>query len=439
MPYLIIGFLILLGLSGGVTTSTSEQVRPSDRPGVAVGVSTGTDRPRSETVSETTPTPDPVPAAAPMVLTRSAQNIETGRATLRGAVELFGETEGTAFFVYGYNENQVTAFTSRYDSVSDVPDENTTDAMRVVIVDQRADESRLYDRSVSSLVDDTEYFFRFCFETSVGIDELMRCGAVRSLMTIEDDYRSDRFSLPSVSVDRATNITAHEATLSGRYDVRDAVDGIAFFVYGESSELVGEVADEYDTYSAVREADEDLQKVRVGARLLGRGERERHIDDLERDTEYFYRFCLEYDGERSGLRCTSVRSFTTDSRQRDDLPDAVTGIAVPSQMNILLTGRVEMNDYHDGHAFVVYGLSEERVTAAAEARGFDRVGQAGDDLQRVSVDTDVDGNREVRVSISDPVPNAVYYYRTCVEYEAEDEYSREELVVGCGAVLRVSS
>jgi len=172
----------------------------------------------------------------------------------------------------------------------------------------------------------------------------------------------------------------------------------------------------------------------VGVNIADRGEYSRTVDDLDRDTDYYFSLCLSYDDDReSGIRCGSTRSFTTLRRQYDEprfSDQSVSVAGTVAQFDVL----VDMEDYNNGQVFLLYGTSEERVVAATADAGFSRIQQAEDELQKRSLDTGLDNRERYEYSERDLAAQSTYYYRFCAEYAAEDQFGRDVQQLTCSDV-----
>ena len=118
----------------------------------------------------------------PTLITRSAQNIEDDRAELRGTVDMEDFDNGTVFFVYGTDQSQVEDVADDFDTY-DAIDEDGADLQKV-LVDQDLDGSESYAELVTSLDDDTLYYYAIgvAYENEDD-DEVIALGSLRSFRT----------------------------------------------------------------------------------------------------------------------------------------------------------------------------------------------------------------------------------------------------------------
>lgn len=448
MPYAIIGILLLIGLSGGA--SGNQQPKPAPVPVSTTQPvsSTGTMKPIPTNTNSTKNTPQstsnggysastgagsvntvPVSISSPYIKTLAVQNIEYNRALLRTSVNTYSSTVDRVFFVYGYNQKQVTGVISQYKTFTSIP-KFTGTAVQVVSVATKVKGEKTLTRSIGSLSQDTSYYYAVCIETIS--TPRFSCGPISVFKTTERDPRSNNFRLPSATTGSVTSINAYDALIEGKYNVNDAEYATAFFVYGESNTEVSDVSKEYDSYSDIKTNKENLQKIRMGVGLKGTGSYERVIDDLERGTKYYYRFCIAYDGDEDGLVCGSVRNLTTDARDKD-VPTVSVQIVQQYGTWATIKSTVRMNDFLDGRAFLLYGSDEKRLQNITETTSFSRINQSGDSLQKIALDEDLDGQRTLQRNIVDLIPLTKYYYKVCVEYESENDRGSKALYLACSA------
>lgn len=126
----------------------------------------------------------------------------------------------------------------------------------------------------------------------------------------EDDEDEDR---PEVTTDEADDVEDDRAELRGEVDMRDAEDGIVFFVYGEDEDMVEDVANE-DQYSDIDTDGDDLRIVRVDSSFDGEDDFYAVVTGLDDNTDHFFRLCVEYEDEDNDerLECGDVETFETD-------------------------------------------------------------------------------------------------------------------------------
>lgn len=453
----IIGVLILLAFSGGVSggsgLASSSSFTSTQSASVAGASTSSASQSTQSTTNETTRgsgwfSRNPyattysytnranevsdVSYQVPSIETLPVLNVEDTSATFRADVNMFTGKDGVAFVVYGYDLNSVRRMTSGYDAYDQIPDA-VNDKARTAVFSSRASGNKEYTKRVASLVPDAVYYYKVCveYETLIG-GRAIDCASVRNFETNNRYNQGSYYRVPSVSMSRVTNITGNSAELNGRVTMRDAEDGIVFLVYGENEALVRAV-DSFEEYSDIDEYDEELQKVRLGVAVLGEAEYAKKIEDLENDTTHYYRLCVQYDGERDGIVCSSVGRFTTDERNRSVAPFVKTGGYQFVTDGVKISGSVQMNRYRDGVAFMVIGKNLDRVVAVADASSFARIRQSGLDLQKIELSSDLDTNRSFTATVSF-LEAGIYYYRTCVQYEDENEYNRTVDTITCGDV-----
>jgi hypothetical protein len=121
----------------------------------------------------------------PDVETGDANNVEDSYAALEGEVDMNDYEDGYVFLVYGEDEDQIDAVANDFDSYQDVDEDG--DDLQKVAVDSSLNNSSEYWVNVSSLNEDTEYFYAYCvaFEDEDD-DEQLVCGDTESFTTDEN-------------------------------------------------------------------------------------------------------------------------------------------------------------------------------------------------------------------------------------------------------------
>ncbi len=82
-----------------------------------------------------------------------------------------------------------------------------------------------------------------------------------------------------------------------------------------------------------------------------------------------------------------------------------------------LRGKVDMNDYHNGLVFFVYGKSFYRVDDVALLDRYTAIDEDGQNLQKVVVDNDLDDAQSYEEEVDGLLSDTKYYYRICVDYK----------------------
>jgi hypothetical protein len=206
--------------------------------------------------------------------------------TLSGDVELDGAPYATVWFEYGTD--------------GDLDEDSST---------ERVTRDQSFEIEVDDVDTDDSYYFR---AVAVAPNGERAYGTIRSFG--DNNHNNNNGDIPDVSTEDADNITDNSARISGEVDMNDFEDGLAFFVYGDDEDSVMDVEDE-DTYSDIDEDGDALQKIQVATNVDDSRSFTTSFSGLDDDTEYFYRFCVEYEDDDNDdvLACGDVESFGTDN------------------------------------------------------------------------------------------------------------------------------
>lgn len=230
---------------------------------------------------------------------------------------------------------------------------------------------------------------------------------------------SYRIELDTLS---AANVEEEEAELRANIDLDGASYANGWFEYGESGGM-----DERTTAIQITNRGDDTRSYT------------RIVDDLDDDTRYWYRAVAEGpDGRRV---YGEIRSFTTDdnggrsssnsSSRNDDEPTAETEDAsYLGSGKATLKGYVDMNDFYNGIVFFVWGEYERLVEDVEDEDEYADIVPKGDDLQKLRIDSDLDGDEEYVKTVTKLDIDSEYFYRICVQYQDEDDDEKIE----CGDV-----
>lgn len=218
------------------------------------------------------------------VSTRSAIDIDTDEAKLRGYLDLNDSDEAEVWFEYG---------TSR----SDLDDDTN---------EKTLDENDDFSMTIDDLDEDTRYYFRAVAEDEDGERDY---GSILSFVTGDGDDDE-----PTATTYSATNIDEDSARLRGYVNMNDFNNGEVFFVYGENEDEIDDVESDFDSYSDVDEDGDDLQKERVDSDLDSSESYTETVTGLDDNTDIYYRICVGYEDEDDDkvLECGQVRNFETD-------------------------------------------------------------------------------------------------------------------------------
>jgi hypothetical protein len=229
-----------------------------------------------------------------------------------------------------------------------------------------------------------------------------------------------------VTTRSATAIEDEEATLRGEVDFNNSDEAVVYFEWGTSANNLNN-----ETTNFVYDADDDDES--FTARLT----------NLDEDRTYYFRAVAEdEDGRRD---YGSILSFRTDGDSWDwnddddddwdwdndgDYPEANTDDAFNiTNSAASIEGSVDMNDFDDGYVFFVYGEDEDQIDdVVSDYDSYQDVDEDGDDLQKIAVDSSLDGDEDYRASIWGLDEDTEIYYAICVAFEDEDN----DDVIICG-------
>ncbi len=203
-----------------------------------------------------------------------------------------------------------------------------------------------------------------------------------------------------------------DVELNGSIDLGNARYANVWFEYGDSARFGSQTRREYVT----RDSDFDFTL---------------DTDDLDRFV--YYRAVAE---DPSGKKINGyTRAIMVNSRSNrnnnDDEPEVDTFSARNvDEDSAELRGEVDMNDFRNGFVFFVYGEDENDVEDVEDEDEFRDIDERGDDLQKISVDSDLDGSDDYARRVSGLDDDTEYFFRICVEYEDEDDDETLE----CGQV-----
>ncbi len=162
------------------------------------------------------------------------------------------------------------------------------------------------------------------------------------------------------------------------------------------------------------------------------------IDNLDDDQQYYVRAVAE---DPTGYRSyaalkgfeinDSNNSHDDDDNSNEEIPDVNTSNATNiDSYQAELWGSVAMNDFEDGVVFFVYGEDEDEVDAVEDEDSYSDIDEDGNDLQKISLYSNLDGDRSFGQTVYGLDAHTDYFYKMCVEYEDEDR----DQTLECGNV-----
>jgi hypothetical protein len=236
--------------------------------------------------SFSTPIDYSIDPATIRVQTLTAGHVGTHHAVLRGTVDLRGEEQAWVWFEYG---------------------ETTDDLYRTIpAVLWRPGDGSSFTRTLRGLTPQERHYYRIVTQDMQGRRAF---GRTQSLTT----HRYIEGERPRVTVNRASSLGAHEATLSGTVDMKDHRGGVVFMVYGTRRDYIEEIPKRYSRYTHIREYGDTLQKVVLSSTLNRFGSFDEVVYGLERDTTHYFTVGVAYDDQKDGQKILlgTILSFKT--------------------------------------------------------------------------------------------------------------------------------
>lgn len=211
-----------------------------------------------------------------------------------------------------------------------------------------------------------------------------------------------------VTTKSATKIGDNKATLRGVVDVDDSEYAHVWFMYGTSANTMSYQT----TYGYV---DDEGETTFSGT-----------VYNLQDNARYYFRAVAEdEDGDRAyGAILSFVTGDDDDDDDNDgDTPNATTESAKSiSDTSAYLEGEVDMNDFKNGQVFFVYGEDDDQIEDVEDAYDtYNDIDEDGDDLQKILVDSDLDGDQDYTTKITGLDEDTRYYYAIGVYFEDEDD------------------
>ncbi len=213
----------------------------------------------------------------------------------------------------------------------------------------------------------------------------------------------------------ATDIDEDSATLRAIVDMNGEDTGELYFEYGRTS---GSLSLKTSRQNLDDADDGDTQEVSVNG--------------LEDNTRYYFRaVAVDENGDKDyGV----INNFLTDdtNNNTDEDPTVTTQSAQSIDSDSAeLRGVLDMNDFENGIAFYVYGEDEDQVRDVdTDFDTYADVDEDNENLQKILVDSDVDGNEIMNIDVTGLDNNTDIFFSLCAEYEDED--GDDTLV--CGSV-----
>ena len=327
-----------------------------------------------------------VKTASLEVTTSKPADIDMYNVHLAGKVYFKGSKAVKVWFEYGPNPNSLY-----YRSDSEVL--------------EREGASRTFDIRVTGLNHHTTYYYR-----AVGINEKgsLSYGAMKSVKTLVDPWADE--AMIRALTGWATSVDDDHAYMWAGIWLRDASYAKVWFEYGrEEDELDRRTAPVYFT----NKNDSTYFKL---------------VPKLRANTAYYFRVVAE---DPTGKRSYGeIGTFTTRYDIENEAPYVDTyGPTKVNGHSASVSALLDINDYEDGIAFMVYGESwDDVVNVANWYTTYKDIEERGDALQKVLIDKDLNGVIYTEQNLLYLDANTPYYVTFGIQYENAD--GNDVLIIG---------
>lgn len=249
-------------------------------------------------------------------------------------------------------------------------------------------------------------------------DESIRAMIARlqAMITFLESQLSDNASSTTtdlvVNTKSPSDVNDDSATLRGKVYLGDEDEADVYFKYGTNSSALNEESDSLNFNGDKSSVEFEIE-----------------IDGLKAATKYYYRAVAEdNDGNKTYGSIYNFKTAATSSS--NDEPEAVTKQTENIDNNSAkIHGVVDMNDFENGLVFFVYGENEDLVKDIEDDyTEYADIDEDNEDLQKVEVDSDLDGNDSYNLDIENLNANTKNYYSICVEFENVD--NNQEITCG---------
>jgi len=318
--------------------------------------------------------------------TKKAEDVTTESATFTGELDFKKTKIVRIWFDYG---------TSKYNL-------NRRTATEDIRASKYNDE---FDRKAINLTHDTTYYYR-----AAGINEnsIVQYGDIEKFTTEFDIKQSN--ALISVSTKGASDVDEDRATFNASINFKKENYAYVWFEYSDEEDDLFKKT----TKTLVRETDgKNITKT---------------IKKLRDEKEYYYRAMAQ---DRFGeLSYGKTVRFKTKRDIENEHPDVDTDRATDITLySAVLQGSIDMNDFKNGTAFLIYGESKEDIDEVRnEISRYSRIREYGDDLKKILLDEDLDSYDEYTRKVRYLDLDTKHYYAFGVEFE--DENDDDKIILG---------
>jgi len=246
-------------------------------------------------------------AYVPTFGTLSVEHISAEVVRLKGTVNMRDTQDGEVYVVYGESQSAVGAVLG--DEYRDIDEDGDNLQRTRVASDIRG--QRAMTETLIGLDDSTRHYYAWCVEYD-GLRDGVVCSRMYSFTTHDEDYGLT----PDINMSQPV-VQGSKVQLSGQVDMDEFRNGRVFFVYGTASNVIAAVPGR-TSFATVRQSGYQLQKQLVDVDLDRDDDYSLRLTNLQSNTLYFARLCVEYQNEDQNFRqsafvaCSVIEEFVTE-------------------------------------------------------------------------------------------------------------------------------
>lgn len=328
----------------------------------------------------TTPTvrPAAVSAVNTVVKTYAAESVTSDSARLTGTIRMSHGDTYKVWFEYG-------PYASRF----------TNQTVYELLTYEES--VRPFDRELRDLPRNTLFYYRAVAENKSGVRVY---GTTYTFKTGIDPWKDS--TAPYVRTSWGTgDLDDDRALLQGSLTFRKNAFMRVWFEYGTDETALSEHTPHVYMTPSMGDAYEYM------------------VTDLDPNTTYYYR--IVSDGPNNERSYGSATRFTTYTHWSNQAP-SVDAFRVTSvgPYSAVVSGGIDMNDYRNGTAFLVYGENEDDIRSVSREHRYRDIDVDGDYIQKVLLDRDLDEYRTFTETLRYLDLDTTIYAAFGLEYKNDD-------------------